>query len=123
MTSDAHLDPKKRYTAAVSAGITYIVLGLLAASVIGLFQALPSTYIMALAGLALLPTIANSLVIALQDEQERDASLVTFLVTAGNVTLFGIGGAFWGLVLGYLVRERRQLYRLIHHRTWPQKKR
>ncbi|WP_037339481.1 benzoate/H(+) symporter BenE family transporter [Saccharospirillum impatiens] len=123
MTSDAHPDPKRRYTAAVSAGITYALLGLLAASVIALFQALPGAYIMTLAGLALLPTIANSLVNALQEEQEREASLVTFLVTVGNVTLFGIGGAFWGLVFGYLIRERRYLARLIQSPTWRQKKR
>ncbi|WP_127555735.1 benzoate/H(+) symporter BenE family transporter [Saccharospirillum alexandrii] len=122
MTSDAHPDPKKRYTAAVSAGVTYAILGLLAASVIGLFRALPGAYIMTLAGLALLPTIANSLVIALQDGQEREASLVTFLVTVANVTLFGIGGAFWGLVFGYLVRDRRYLALLIQRLTWRQKK-
>lgn len=78
---------------------------------------------MTLAGLALLPTIANSLVIALQDEQEREASLVTFLVTVANVTLFGIGGAFWGLVFGYLVRDRRYLMLFIQRLTWRRKKR
>jgi benzoate membrane transport protein len=39
----------------------------------------------------------------LQDEQERDAALVTFLVTASGLALSGIGSAFWGLLLGLAV--------------------
>lgn len=29
-------------------------------------------------------------------------SLITFLATAANITLLGIGGAFWGFVAGML---------------------
>nr|MBP6714534.1 benzoate/H(+) symporter BenE family transporter [Aliarcobacter sp.] len=32
----------------------------------------------------------------------REAALITFLATAANINLFGIGGAFWGLVLGLI---------------------
>ena len=53
-----------------------------------------------LAGLALLGTLGGSLFQALNAERERDAALVTFLVTASGITLAGIGSAFWGLVLG-----------------------
>ncbi|MCH8530385.1 MAG: benzoate/H(+) symporter BenE family transporter [Saccharospirillum sp.] len=103
MTSDAHPDPKKRYLAAISAGVFYILLGLMAATVVAFFASVPTAYMITLAALALLPTIANSLLTALKDEQQREAALITLLVTTTNVTLFGIGGAFWGLVLGYLV--------------------
>ncbi|MCP6559229.1 benzoate/H(+) symporter BenE family transporter, partial [Klebsiella pneumoniae] len=41
-----------------------------------------------------------SLFQALNQENERDAAGVTFLVTASGVTLAGIGSAFWGLALG-----------------------
>ena len=51
-------------------------------------------------GLALLGTISGSLYQALNHEAERDAAIVTFLMTASGVTLLGIGSAFWGLVLG-----------------------
>ena len=41
------------------------------------------------------------------DERERDAALVTFLVTASGLTLLNIGGAFWGLVFGLIVLKAR----------------
>ena len=61
----------------------------------------------AIAGIALLGTIGASLTTALQGETERDAALVTFLVTASGLTLLGIGGAFWGLLLGLGVLRLR----------------
>ncbi|VFS60611.1 Inner membrane protein ydcO [Raoultella planticola] len=63
-------------------------------------SALPTAWIQMLAGLALLGTLGGSLFQALNQENERDAAGVTFLVTASGVTLAGIGSAFWGLVLG-----------------------
>ena len=39
---------------------------------------------------------------ALSQERERESALVTFLVTASGVALFGIGSAFWGLLAGTL---------------------
>lgn len=53
-----------------------------------------------LAGLALLGTLSGSLYQALQQDNERDAAMVTFLVTASGLTLAGVGSAFWGLILG-----------------------
>ena len=49
---------------------------------------------------------------ALHDERERDAALITFLVTASGLALLGIGSAFWGLLFGLLV-----LKILPHERT------
>ena len=63
-------------------------------------SALPIAWVQMLAGLALLGTLGGSLFQALNHENERDAAVVTFLVTASGVTLAGIGSAFWGLVLG-----------------------
>jgi benzoate membrane transport protein len=37
---------------------------------------------------------------ALANADEREAALATFLVTASGVSFFGVGGAFWGLVVG-----------------------
>jgi benzoate membrane transport protein len=34
------------------------------------------------------------------DVKTREASLITFLACAANITLLGIGGAFWGLLIG-----------------------
>lgn len=62
----------------------------------------------AIAGLALLSTIGKSLVAALADDNEREAALLTFLVTASGMTLLGIGSAFWGLATGLLAIGIRQ---------------
>ena len=45
---------------------------------------------------------SSSLAGALQDERNREAALITFLVTLSGVTLIGIGSAFWGVVAGAL---------------------
>ena len=44
--------------------------------------------------------IGASLASAMADVRSREASLITFLAAAANITLFGIGGAFWGLLIG-----------------------
>lgn len=115
MTADAHPDPKKRYLAAIAAGVFYILLGLMAATVVAFFASVPTAYMITLAALALLPTIANSLLTALKDEQQREAALITLLVTTTNVTLFGIGGAFWGLALGYLVLAIKRYWQPVNN--------
>ncbi|WP_298395705.1 benzoate/H(+) symporter BenE family transporter [uncultured Azonexus sp.] len=103
MSPAADPDPAQRYRASVWAGVFYLFTGLFGATVAALFGALPAALIAAIAGLALLGTIGNSLGAALADEREREAALVTFLATASGMSLFGIGSAFWGLVLGLLV--------------------
>ena len=105
MSPGADSDPQRRYLAAVWAGIFYVITGLLGATVASLFTALPGELVAAIAGIALFGTIGGSLAGALAEEKEREAALVTFLVTASGLTLFGIGGAFWGLVLGLAVRR------------------
>lgn len=100
MGREAHEDSQRRYVAAVAAGVFYLLIGVFGATVAALFSALPKTLILAIAGLALLGTIGNGLATAMRDEQEREAALITFLVTASGLTLWGIGSAFWGLVVG-----------------------
>lgn len=102
MGRDVHEDPTRRYTAAVSAGVFYIVIGLFGATVAAVFAAFPKELIATLAGIALLGTIGNSLAVALKEEAEREPALVTFLVTASGLSMAGIGSAFWGLVAGVI---------------------
>lgn len=97
---DAHPDADKRWLAAAAAGFFYLVAGLFGGSITALMAALPPVWIQMLAGLALLGTISGSLYQALGHENERDAAVVTFLVTASDVSLAGVGSAFWGLVIG-----------------------
>ena len=100
MSKDADADPKRRYLAAVCAGCFYVVIGVLGATVVSLFAAFPQALIVTIAGLALLGTIGNGLATALSEAKERDAAVITFLVTASGLSLFGLNSAFWGLALG-----------------------
>ena len=56
--------------------------------------------VIGIAGLALLPTIGRGLQAAVANEAEREPALVTFLVTASGLVLWGVGSAFWGVVFG-----------------------
>ncbi|MFZ9677297.1 MAG: benzoate/H(+) symporter BenE family transporter [Quisquiliibacterium sp.] len=100
MGREAHEDPSRRYVAAVAAGGFYLLLGLFGATVAALFAAFPKELVVAIAGIALLGTIGNGLAVAVKDESQREPALITFLVTASGLTMFGIGSAFWGLVAG-----------------------
>ena len=104
MGKEAHPDPGRRYTASVAAGLLYIVLGLAGGTIVSLMAAFPQALILAVAGLALLGTMASGLAVAVKDEQHREAALLTFLVTLSGVTLMGVGSAFWGVVVGGLAQ-------------------
>jgi benzoate membrane transport protein len=102
MGPEAHSDPKRRYTAAVSCGALYVVIGLFGAAITGVLTAFPKELVAAIAGLALLGTIGGALTAALQHEPHREAAIVTFLVTLSGVVVAGVGSAFWGVVAGAL---------------------
>ncbi len=104
MGREAAEDPARRWWAAAAAGVFYIVAGLLGGAVVALIAAFPPELVLAVAGLALLSTIGSGLAAAMRDEGEREAALVTFVVTASGLVLFGIASAFWGVVAGVLLR-------------------
>ena len=100
MGENAGPDPARRYTASVVAGVFYLLLGIFGATVAALLAAVPKELILTIAGLALFTTIASSLATALSEVKQREPALITFLMTASGISLFGIGAAFWGLVFG-----------------------
>lgn len=112
---DASQDPSRRWIAGVAAGVFYILVGVFGVTLAAVFMALPATFITTLAGLALLGTIGSSLANAMADIKSREASLITFLASAANITLLGIGGAFWGLLIGLAA------YAVLNGR-WPSRK-
>ncbi|NRG18347.1 benzoate/H(+) symporter BenE family transporter [Rhizobiales bacterium] len=97
---DADPNPKRRYWAVIFAGIFYCLFGLLAGMATSLATAAPPVLIEAVAGLALLGSLAAATSAALADEDMREAAIVTFLVTASGTSFFGVSGAFWGLLAG-----------------------
>ncbi|PXX73515.1 benzoate membrane transport protein [Pseudomonas sp. LAMO17WK12:I10] len=99
---EAHEEPAKRYLAGLACGVFYLLVGIFGSTLAALFVILPATFITTLAGLALLGAIGGSLATALVEPSGRETALITFLATAANITLFGLGGAFWGLLAGLL---------------------
>lgn len=97
---DAHPDPGRRYWSAVVAGVGYVLFGLGASAAIAFISAAPPILIQAVAGLALLAAFGGSILAAVSEPRDREAAVITFLVTASGVTFAGISGAFWGLLAG-----------------------
>ncbi|WP_338886072.1 benzoate/H(+) symporter BenE family transporter [Rhodococcus sovatensis] len=100
----AHPDPRKRWIAASSAGWFYLLLALCSAAVATLVAVAPAGVVETVAGLALLGTLGASLAGALRDETGREAAIATFLIAASGIGIFGIGSAFWALVVGLVLR-------------------
>lgn len=100
---DAHPDPAQRWKTGPFYAGAYLVFALFGASLVAIFTVLPQPLIVLVAGLGLLAPLANALAIALKEDGERIAATIAFAVTASGLTLFGIGGAFWGLVAGLIV--------------------
>uniref|UniRef100_UPI000466B19E benzoate/H(+) symporter BenE family transporter n=1 Tax=Arthrobacter sp. CAL618 TaxID=1055770 RepID=UPI000466B19E len=100
----AGLDRNRRWIAAVSAGCCYLVLAGASAALVTVVAAAPPGLIETVAGLALMGTMATALAAALAEVSQRMSAVVTFLVAASGLTLAGIGGAFWALIAGLLVR-------------------
>lgn len=98
----AHENPAKRYTAAVWCGLFYAIAGTFGATLAALFAALPKELVLSIAALALFGSIINGLTQAMSESREREAALITFMVTASGLTLFSVGSAFWGIVAGVL---------------------
>ncbi len=101
-SENSHPDKDKRYIATVTAGINYLLTGIFAATFASLFASFPQAMVLAIAGIALFTTIANSLKQAMEGDSHREAALITFLVTLSGMSLWGIGSAFWGLVFGVI---------------------
>ena len=99
---DAHPDPARRYWAAVWAGLFYILFALAAGAVVAFVSLAPAVLIEAVAGVALFGAFSGAATAAFERPEARLAAAVTFMATASGMTLGGVSGAFWGLVMGAL---------------------
>ena len=97
---EAHLDPDKRYIAGISAGLFYIIFGIFGATIVSVFAMFPSELIIIITGLALFGSISSSLASSMQEEEKKEAALITFLVTLSGISIAGVGSPFWGLIVG-----------------------
>ena len=110
-SDDAHPDKSKRWTVAVIYASYYGLLAIFSPALVRLFLALPHAVIAMITGLALIPALMSSTENMLAAKDERDAAILTFLATGSGLVLFGLGSAFWGLVLGFLALAAKRALR------------
>jgi len=105
LSTEVNKDPKLRYWASIWAGIFYLLLGFFAAYIMAWFSLLPETLILALAGIALFGTIMHSLQQSINSSEKyiNEAAIITLLITASPMTLWGISSVILGLLGGLIV--------------------
>lgn len=94
----------RRWVASISAGVTYLVLAAASGALVELTSLAPSGIVETVAGLALLGSFTAAILGAVSDERHRRSSAIAFLVAGSGLQLAGIGGAFWAIVAGLVVR-------------------
>jgi benzoate membrane transport protein len=100
-----------RYWASMLVAPAMLLIALAAAPVTSLLGILPHSYIVTLAGLAILPSFQDAIERAFGTTL-RFGALVSFLVAATPFAIFGITSAFWALVAGVIaafITDRAQL--------------
>jgi len=106
---DTHPDPARRWIAGLVYGAGYLVLAATGGLVIAGFAALPASIIVTVAGLALTAPLMGALSAALGPDETRFPAVLTLTATASGLALFGVGAAFWGLLLGLLALGAERL--------------
>jgi len=97
---EAHPDPKRRWVAAFSNGCGYMVIALGAGLAAAAAAAAPQVLIQAVAGLALLGSMAGALRAAVAEDALRVPAVLCFVTCASGLSFGGVGAAFWGLLAG-----------------------
>lgn len=92
----------RHYLGALMAGVICVAIGVCSTAYVFLLTSLPGAYIAILAGLAMMGVLEKSFVSAFRSALPLSAMIV-FVVTLSDVTLLGVGAAFWGVVAGCLV--------------------
>jgi benzoate membrane transport protein len=108
---DAGARPERRWIAGVTNGACYLVLGPAAGLATAFIATSPPLLIEAVAGLALLGALGGALGAATANPEHRDAALVTFVVTASQITALGLSAPFWGLVAGLVMLAVQRTHR------------
>ncbi|PWD49439.1 benzoate transporter [Serinibacter arcticus] len=104
-------DTTRRWLAARTAGLSYLVIAVFSTALTALVLHAPGDLLLAAAGLALVGTLGASLGAAASSPTGREAAVVTFVVAVSGVTLAGIGAAFWALLAGLAVHAAVELTR------------
>ena len=106
---DAHPDPAQRWKVAIPYMIIYVGVGLAAGLCVNVLGGLAPDLVHAIAGLALFGPLLGAMVAMMKEPKDIDAAVVTFLVTAADFKMVGVGSAFWGLLSGLALWNLKKL--------------
>lgn len=105
-------DKQKRYMASVVNGVLCIAFGVVSSYAIAFLQVVPMPLIMAIAGLAMVTVLLQSLQIAFNKAQTAQlGAFAAFVISLSNITAFNITAPFWAIVVGiavHLLTEERR---------------
>lgn len=96
-------DPSRRWLASFVGGLVYLLFALGTGVFAAFVLAVDSELLLAVVGLALLPSFISAIGVSLEDQKTRMPAVITFVVGAAGISIVGIGGAFWALVAGLTV--------------------
>lgn len=96
-------DPARRWVASFAGGLVYWLFAIGAGFFAAFVLAVPAELLLAVVGIALLPSFVSAIGVSLESKEHRLPAAITFVVGAAGISVFGIGGAFWALVAGMLV--------------------
>lgn len=97
---EAHPDRARRWVAGFANGLGYVAWALAAGAAAAAVALAPPALIQAVAGLALLSSMAGALRGAVEEEALRIPAVLCFVTCASGLSFFGVGAAFWGLLAG-----------------------
>jgi benzoate membrane transport protein len=98
--ADAHPDKDKRWLGGPVYAAGYAVLATFGAFMVGVIASVPGELVAIVAGAALLGPFVGSAQMAFASDSDPMPAAAAFVITASGFAGFGIGAAFWGLVVG-----------------------
>lgn len=106
-----------RYAAATVCTIFCSIIGVFASIVVPFLNTMPTDLIYLVAGLAMIGVILSSLQDAFKGSKFQMSAFFAFFVALSQKSFFGIGSAFWALLIGVVVAsllETKDFVELIH---------
>lgn len=100
---DVHPDKSVRWRVGLIYAAIWIALGVLGPVIIPTILTLPKSIVATIAGLALIMPLIGAIASAFEIPDTRFAAAATLIVTASGIAAFGVGAAFWGLVVGLMI--------------------
>ena len=92
-----------RFAASVLAGALCVLFGIFSGYVIGFTRCIPAQLVNTLAGLGLIGVLINALRGGFCSGRFSFGAFAAFAVGMSGLTVFGIGAAFWGILIGTFV--------------------